>query len=135
MIEYQGWATIREAFNEQGEDEEKLVSVTHKLAMLVDELGQRPWCEATFTQINGEYRLFIMGNRNHASGDWPEVLALFEWVAENAPGSYGILSIHDDEDAENRNNEFQVFVLRRGTLKRGFDPHLSPYIPMVEELQ
>ena len=79
--------------------------------------------------------MFILGNRNHATTDWPEVLALFEWIAKNAPGSYGILSCHNDEDAKGQDNEFQVFVLRRGTLKRGVDPHLSPYIPMVEELQ
>nr|WP_275116260.1 Imm7 family immunity protein [Aliiroseovarius subalbicans] len=133
MIEYQGWATIREAFCEEKEDEAALAMIASKLETLVGELAKRALCEATFRNINGALRLSVMGFRNHASGDWPDVMALFEWIAANAPGSYGTLSCHDDEDAEGRENEFQLFVLRRGTLTRSHDPHLSPYFPKVED--
>ena len=133
MIEYQGWATIREAYREEDEDEAALAEIASELVMRVGELAERKWCEATFQNINGALRVFVMGYRNHATGDWPDVMSLFEWIAANAPGSYGILSCHDDEDTEGRDNEFQLYVLRRGTLKRSFDPHLSPYFPKVEE--
>lgn len=133
MIEYQGWATIREAFCEEDEDDAALADIAARLEAYIAKLAGRNWCECTFRNINGAWRLFVMGYRNHASGDWPEILALFEWIAEQAPGSYGVLSCHDDEDAQGRDNEFQVFVLRRGSLTRSHDPHLSPYFPMVEE--
>jgi hypothetical protein len=133
MIEYQGWATIREAYREEDEDDAALAGIAAQLEARVAELAGRDWCACTFRNINGAWRLSVMGNRNHASGDWPEVLALFEWIAREAPGSYGLLSCHDDENAQGRDNEFQVFVLRRGTLSQSHDPHLSPYLPMVEE--
>jgi hypothetical protein len=133
MIEYQGWATIREAYCEEDEDDSARDSIASDLMTRVRELGKRPWCEATFREINGALKLSIMGYRNHASGDWPDVYTLFEWIAENAPGSYGILSCHDDEDLHGHDNEFQVFVLRRGELTRDHDRYLSPYVPMVED--
>jgi len=133
MIEYQGWATIREAYREEDEDEAALDLIASDLITRVRGLAKRPWCEATFCNFNGAQRLSVMGYRNHATGDWPDVYAMFEWIAENAPGSYGILSCHDDEDPQGLDNEFQIFVLRRGQLTRGNDRHLSPYIPMVED--
>jgi hypothetical protein len=133
MIEYQGWATIREAYCEEDEDGATLAVIASELKARIGELTGRASCEATFRNINGVLRLSVMGYRNHASGDWPDVVALFEWIAANARGSYGILSCHDDEDAEGRDNDVQVFVLRRGNLTRSFDPHLSPYFPMVED--
>ena len=133
MIEYQGWATVREAYREDDEDDAALRTICAEVTERVEELAKRQCCEATFRNINGAWRLFVMGHRNHASGDWPDVVALFEWIAANALGSYGILSCHDDEDSNGRDNEFQVFTLRRGHLTRSHDPYLSPFFPMVEE--
>ena len=50
-----------------------------------------------------------------------------------APGSYGLLYLHDDEDTNGFHNAFQVFVLSKGNFILCKDPFLSPYIPRVED--
>ncbi|NNK67830.1 MAG: hypothetical protein HKO95_13970, partial [Rhodobacteraceae bacterium] len=70
MIEYQGWATIREAYREEDEDDAVLADIAAQLEARVAELAGRDWSACTFRNINGAWRLSVMGNRNHASGDW-----------------------------------------------------------------
>lgn len=60
------------------------------------------------------------------------MIEIFRWVSENLPGSYGLLYVHDDEDAED-NNRFVVWKLVRGILTRESDTFLSPFIPVVED--
>ena len=73
----------------------------------------------------------IMGCFNHRR---EEVIDLFRWVAENGPGSYGLLYVQDDEDPrEAYENAFRVWRLARGTLTEHEDPFLSPRIPVIED--
>ncbi|TLS51716.1 hypothetical protein FE782_14590 [Paenibacillus antri] len=78
---------------------------------------------------NGQDSWTITGLHNHRSS---YVLDIYKWVSENLPGSYGLLYMHDDEDAE-YNNTFVVWKLVRGILTRETDPFLSPYVPVVED--
>ena len=43
--------------------------------------------------------------------------------------------MHDDEDRTGMENEFQVFVIARGKIRREKDPFLSPFIPAVEDAE
>ncbi len=77
--------------------------------------------------------MHVAGQHNHRS---EYIIELFQWVAENAPGSYGILYIRDDEDQSRDNdysNCFRVWRLCRGQLTERDDPFLSPAIPTVED--
>ena len=57
---------------------------------------------------------------------------ILKWVAENGPGSYGLLYVRDDDDRKrdkNYGNEFRVWVLKRGNVYEMDDPFLSPFVP------
>jgi hypothetical protein len=57
-------------------------------------------------------------------------------VAENLPGSYGLLYVHDDEDIqdeEDNSNTFVVWKITRGKLTQEKDNYLSPCIPVIED--
>src|SRR5262249_59694230 len=82
--------------------------------------------------VNGEYFLWAGGFTNHFSADVQEVIDLYSFVATIAPGSYGLLYIHDDEDKGGEYNEFQVWRLARGSVTKQRDVYLSPYDPTVE---
>lgn len=70
---------------------------------------------------------------NHKSFEAGEIIELFQFIADQAPGSYGLLYTRDDEDIEGYDNEFKVYVLARGTLRRQEDVWLSPFVPVVED--
>ena len=74
-------------------------------------------------------------SRNHrATVAWE----MLKWIAENAPGSYGLFYVHDDEDqigavGYGRGNadfshEFRVHRIANGTLSEHPDPYLSPIV-------
>ena len=60
------------------------------------------------------------------------IIELFHRVADLAPGSYGLLYVHDDEDPEH-DRHFRVFRLIRGTVTEHADHLLSPVIPTLED--
>lgn len=83
--------------------------------------------------FNGMHSFTVTGLRNHRK---EEVIDLFRWLAENGPGSYGLLHVCDDEDGErgaDYANGFRVWRLARGRLTEHTDPFLSPRIPTVED--
>src|SRR5262245_42465367 len=71
------------------------------------------------------------GRRNHPVAN---ILRLFEIVAKEAPASYGLLYIRDDEDARGVEfgNSFRVWRLARGEIIESADSLLSPCIPTIE---
>jgi hypothetical protein len=86
---------------------------------------------AEIRALNNETHLWLTGNNNHAV--WHRaIIALFRYIADVAPGSYGLLYTEDDEDPEHP-NQFRVWVLARGTLAERGDPFLSPHFPVVED--
>lgn len=85
--------------------------------------------------------LTFSSSRNHR-GKSPTSLRIMEWLAANGTGSYGLLYLHDDEDANevskrygrdgvDRTNEFRVWRLSSGKLQEFDDPFLSPIIPSI----
>ncbi|MEV6641496.1 Imm7 family immunity protein [Amycolatopsis sp. NPDC051371] len=57
---------------------------------------------------------------------------LFAKVGQLAPGSYGLLHVHDDEHPEHMLS-FRVFRLARGMVTEHADHLLSPVIPTLED--
>ncbi|MNN35540.1 hypothetical protein D3C81_1493930 [compost metagenome] len=82
---------------------------------------------------NGIYHLSVGGFLNRKTSEAEEIIKLYQFIAEHASGSYGLLYTRDDEDIEGYDNEFRVFVLARGSLQLKEDVFLSPFVPVVED--
>lgn len=128
MFEFHGWAVVR--YHTYGTDaalQDRCWRALEKRARRVETGLVR------LQRHNGCDSLLIAGQHNHR-GDY--VIDLFRWVGQNAPGSYGLLYVRDDEDASrgpDHTNDFRVWRLCRGTLSELADPFLSPCIPTVED--
>ena len=132
MFEYQGWATIREAYSERNEDENLLNDVVLSIKKIITQIDQ-PQRILDLKFMNGIPRLWVLGSTNHKGSDWEDVYKLFEFIAEKAPGSYGLLSYWDDEDDSGHDNFINVYALKKGKLSFHKDSFLSPCIPTIEE--
>jgi hypothetical protein len=77
-------------------------------------------------------RLWLPGNTNHAT-EHETIVDLFHYIANPAPGAYGLLYTLSDQDAACPNH-FRVWVLARGTLVERGDPFLSPYVLSVDDV-
>ena len=86
--------------------------------------------------------LTFTSSSNHR-GQTPGPVDLLRWLAEQGPGSYGLVYLHDDEDvgdagrARGRDgtdcsNEFRVWRLLAGKVEELDDPFLSPIIPRLD---
>jgi hypothetical protein len=132
MVEIHGWITLRysDYHSEERLQNDFVYSFksylhSHHSWILSEGIGR-------FTSRNGLECFSIDVQHNHA-GEPFYLLELFAWVAKESSGSYGLLYFHDDED-EAYQNEFQVYVLKRGKLIKGkTDPFLSPYYEEVEK--
>jgi hypothetical protein len=79
--------------------------------------------------INGACFVSFAGHPNHRHDC---IFGWFQWLAKNAPGSYGLLYVWDVESPD-FHNEFRVSYLRRGRVAEAADNFLSPCIPTIEE--
>ncbi len=132
MFEYHGWATLRETFSNEENFNEKTEQIVISIKQKIDELGEDNGL-LDLRAFNGEYQLHLSGLLNHKGQRAKDLLKLYEFIAKSAIGSYGILYIHDDEDVNGQDNEFQVFVMARGSITKAKDVFLSPFIPTVED--
>src|SRR5262245_15777785 len=69
----------------------------------------------------------VHGKRNHRA---PSIFRLFEIVSKEAPASYGLLYVRDDEDARGVGfeNSFRAWRLARAEFIEFADSFLSPCI-------
>ncbi|MEV4556360.1 Imm7 family immunity protein [Kitasatospora sp. NPDC049285] len=131
MFEYHGWITLRMSAGGSDEDDEWDDLILPETAARVEE-RIRALDSPDLLQLrrmNGELFLHLGGFRNHAD---PEIPALFREVGRLAPGSFGVLYIHDDEHPVH-SNEFRVLRLVRGEVTEHRDALLSPCIPVLED--
>lgn len=130
MYEFHGWACIRETPNVV--DEERLDKIIDSIKLFIKNLN---WTTGILDiqAVNGEYHLSVSGLTNHKGKDAKDVLTLYRFIAQKAPGSYGLLYTRDDEDQSGNDNRFQVLVLVRGSLVEREDPFLSPFVTVVED--
>lgn len=131
MLEFHGWLTV---FSSPGETETELeddVMAIERLRTLVDKLNAPPGLVDLRT-VNGQGQWHFGGSTNHRTHDVDDLLSLVRDIARAAPGSYGLVYLHDDE-SDTKSNEFSVLVVSRGRVVEHKDPFLSPVIPVVED--
>jgi hypothetical protein len=130
MFEYSGWVTIRESFDEAGEDDARLATIVadleQKILLLADDN-----CEIGLRSFNGSPRLWFLGASNRPSSSWDGLVVFLHELARIAPGSYGLVHLRDDE--KTGDDDYRVLVLCKGQLTFERDPFLSPFYPTVEE--
>jgi hypothetical protein len=127
MFEYHGWIKLRSTA-EAVDDEPPLR--LDEIQALVNDLAHYAFVD--LRPMNGHHFIHLGGSPNHR-GTWgPAVIDLFAKVGQLAPGSYGLLYVHDDEDSEHMLN-FRIFRLVRGTVTEHADRLLSPVIPTLED--
>jgi hypothetical protein len=129
MFEFHGWAVIRSRYDSDLEKEEADWEKIEEEFDLELRIFDRPDHFHVHKTINGLLSVTMSGLRNHRQED---VIDFFRWLAARAPGSYGLLYVHDDEDPK-AENDFRVYRLAKGKLTEMADPFLSPYFPTVEE--
>jgi len=133
MFEFHGWATIRfTPENRDIEGEGALQDSTMEAVrdfIRARELDQWGNALIDLRGRNGATQLTVAGCNNHANIS-PELLGLYRYIAQVAPGSYGILYTYDDEDFA---GNFRIYVLARGAFRERTDPFLSPFVPVVED--
>lgn len=136
MFEFHGWFNIIDApyFIE---DNSPIGKITEQLKLRVNELEWGDGQNNLFInvrQMNGSVFLHVGGNKNHRGVIGTELNELLNWIAHEAPGSFGLLYWRDDEGNPPAGaNNFQVKVMARGTVTTRFDPYLSPFFPVLED--
>lgn len=128
MVEIHGWMTLRETYKVT--DEENFDRV---LKQVNEEIGKLKFFKPPIKSMNGECFIEFSSYTNHMSNDVKEMLFFFEIVSKIAKGSYGLLYIYNDEDANYYNN-FVVYKLARGKVEMYKDRLLSPVIPTIEDV-
>jgi hypothetical protein len=87
------------------------------------------------TMNNAKGTLLLSSSRNHR-GDLPSAIAVFQWLSQQGPGSFGLVYVHDDEDDGrtrlDHRNEFRVWRLLGGKVSELTDPFLSPIVPNID---
>jgi hypothetical protein len=132
MIEFNGWAIIREAFREEDDNDELLNSIIKQIESKITELDYSNEFYS-LKCLNGTYHLSIMVNHNHRVVS-EHVIDFYKWISQISKGSYGILYVQDDEDIERGNeNEFKVWCMKKGKVTELNDIYLSPLNPEIEE--
>lgn len=125
MFDYHGWAQLcNDPHNSSGPNLDKLLVELKERLRKYDGIGV-----LDYGQLNVTFQIWLHGCTNHRQR-W--VFELFSFIAERAPGSYGLLYVWDDEDREH-DNEFRVWRMARGRVEEFADPFLSPCVPTFED--
>jgi hypothetical protein len=123
MVEFHGWAVISD--NAYESDFDILENIVKGINKRIDTIkGDNQIFE--LKAINGKYMLAVAGFTNHKSQDVIEVLDFFSEIPKVAPGSYGLLYMHDDEDKEDKDDVFRIWKIAKGELTVIDDQLLSP---------
>ena len=133
MFEYHGWAVIRSNWEDDDNYEENTARLFENLKEKISSLSESMRKSFSYSEMNEMSAILVSGFRNHRQ---PEVIEVFEWLAEQSNSSYGLLYVHDDEDHErgaDYENVFRAYRLVRGHLVECDDPFLSPVIPILED--
>lgn len=136
MVEAHGWITLRYSDYHGENDEQRHFIARFKAFMhqhyewVVDCKIEQTEPIGRITNRNGLECFTLTVQHNHAGKPFYPI-GIFSWVAQNSTGSYGLLYFHDIEDQAHE-NEFQVFVLKRGKLVKASDSFLSPCLEEIE---
>ena len=73
--------------------------------------------------------MVLHGLRTHRQ-DW--VVDIYRRIGTTAPGSYGLLHVHDDEVEDGR--RWVCWTMRRGLVEDSTEERLTPHFGLVEDL-
>jgi len=126
MFEFHGWAVLRWPGAVAGTDAQ-----VSAIRQAVDSARSNFSMAELVTPGNELTIVCVHGCRNHRM---PGIEHLFAVIAEQAPESYGLLYLRDDEDVRGLDFEncFRAWRLARGEFAEAADPFLSPCIPTIE---
>ncbi|MEU1605684.1 Imm7 family immunity protein [Micromonospora matsumotoense] len=127
MFEYHGWITLRSTADAVDDDPPLRLDEIRNLIN-----GFTGYGLMDLRPTNGAHHVHLGGFPNHRGTRGADVVDLFTRIGRLAPGSYGLLYVHDDEDPEH-NLAFRVHRLVRGTVSEHADHLLSPAIPTLED--
>ncbi|QDY09347.1 hypothetical protein FJK98_21105 [Micromonospora sp. HM134] len=127
MFEYHGWITLRPTADAVDDEPPLRLDEVQDLITGYTGLGL-----VDLRPVNGAYHVHLGGFRNHRGARDADVIELFTRIGRLAPGSYGLLHVHDDEDPGHE-LAFRVYRLVRGAVTEHADQLLSPVIPTLED--
>jgi hypothetical protein len=131
MYEFHGWIGLAESTEEA--DAGNLDTILRDLRALVERMDWQAG-SVDLAIFNGGHFLRMDGLINRRRDEAREVTAIFEYVAEYLPGSWGLLYERSADMPEPPGqNAFRVGVLARGKLEYRLDPFLSPCRPVIED--
>lgn len=133
MYYYHLWIVLDEAPEDTGYGlfQEKIEGLKH---LVSQKLICRP--RNCIEEVNYRTVMQCSGGSNHGGGgqDHEDLLDVIDWIAENLPGSHGLVYWLDDEKpGRDAFDGYRVIVLARGHWRERFDPFLSPISPTVED--
>ena len=132
MYEYHGWCSLRWTAGEVDDDAQEL----RGLELVASFVAQLHWPNGfcTLTPFNGKYCVHLGGVHNTPQGVAGDLNWLFNLVAQELPGSYGLLYWRDSADpAPPGLGNWHVRLLARGSVHERFDPFLSPITHTSED--
>ena len=129
MVELHGWLTVSATYKDEDtladfEPEKVLQAVKH----IISESGY----DMQLRCKNGSAFLDTLLCSNHRTKEVDDIIGIYRRISETATGSYGMIYLRDDEDSEH-DNEFQVYVFKKGKCMMKTDTELSPCIPTIED--
>lgn len=129
MVELHGWLTIVDTYaDEDLLPEEELKEIQQKVKMILEQNS----CGLKIQYANGTPYLNTLFSANHRTVEVDEIIKTYRMISETAQGSYGVIYIWDDED-KNYDNDFQVYLFKRGKWEHKIDADFSPCIPALED--
>lgn len=130
MDEYHGWLTISEDTYE--EDTESLLVLVADIRTYIEKLKKFVRGKLDLYAVNSEFHMSFSGNDNHKPIAIYNPVSIFEYIGNQAKGSYGLLYVRDATDKLSHNS-FKVYVLARGKVTEKEDIYLSPCNPTIED--
>lgn len=129
MIELHGWLTIVETYaDEDLLHEDEIRQIQQKVKRIL----ANNTCGLEIQFVNGTPFLNTLLCANHRTAEVDEIIKTYTMISETASGSYGVIYIRDDED-KTYNNEFQIYLFKRGKWEHKIDAEFSPCIPTLED--
>lgn len=126
MVELHGWLSVWETYGDEDLlSRDELDEIMRKVKDIVSESG------IELRYVNGVPFANTLLYSNHRAAEVDNIIEAYKKVAETATGSYGMIYLRDDEDAEHY-NEFRIYVFKKGTCTYKKDKDFSPCIPMIE---
>ncbi len=131
MYQFNGWFAVSDDPYESESARMKEIA-----AELEGVVGRVDWPNgfAAVRWLGGSCFLHVAGAANRPAGYREELHDVVTFLAEQAPGTYGVLYSRDDEDPDiEYRNAFRVLVLAKGEAQWRDDPFLSPIVPTIED--